>query len=55
MFRAVGVTSEVGLTTDRDLAESLCLRKAMSFIPPRYQKSRGMSHYTTEYNTIVED
>ena len=31
--RAVGVTSKVGLTTDQDLAEPLCLRNT-SFIPP---------------------
>ena len=41
----VGVTSEVGLTTDRDLSVPTCLRNT-SFIPPRYQKSRGASHYT---------
>ena len=29
--RAVSVTSEVGLTTDRDLAEPTCLRNTMSF------------------------
>ena len=43
--RAVGVTFEVGLTTDRDLAELLWLRNTTSFIPPRYRKSRGTSHY----------
>ena len=37
-----------GLTTDRDLAEPLCLRKTTSFIPPWYQKSHGTNHYTTE-------
>ena len=45
--RAVGVMSEVGLTTDRDLAEPLCLWNTTSFIPSRYRKSRGTSHYTT--------
>ena len=44
---AVGVTSELRLTTDRDLAELSCLRNTMSFIPLQYQKSRGTSHYTT--------
>ena len=28
-----------------------CLKNMTSFIPPRYQKSRGMSHYTTEMYT----
>ena len=42
------VTSKVGLTTDRDLAEPSCLRKTTYFIPPRYRKSRG-----TRHNTIV--
>ena len=46
--RVVGVTSEVGLTTDRDLAEPLCLRNVTSFMPPRYRKSRGTSYYTTD-------
>ena len=31
--RAVGITSEVGLTTDQNLAERLCLRNMASFIP----------------------
>ena len=44
--RTVGVTSEVGLTTDRDLAEVSCLRNTTSFILPRYWKSRGTNHYT---------
>ena len=52
----VGVTSEVGLTTDRrpselsvsaSLSASACLRDTASFILPRYQKSHGTSHYTT--------
>ena len=43
-YRAVGVTSEVGLTTDWDLPE---LSNMTSFIPPRYRKSRGTTHYTT--------
>ena len=43
----VGVTSEVGLTTDRNLAEPSRLRNTMSFIPLRYPKSRGTSDYTT--------
>ena len=42
--RVVGVTSEVGLTTDQDLAELPCLRNTTSFIPPQYRKSRGTSH-----------
>ena len=50
--RAVGVTSKVGLTTDRDLAEHACLRNTTYFIPPRYRKSRATSHYTT---TIFND
>ena len=45
--RAVCVTSEVGLSNDRDLAELSCLRNTTSFIPLRYQKSRGTSHYAT--------
>ena len=45
---AVGVTSEVGLTTGQDLLVSTCLRNTMSFIPPRYRKSHGTSHYTTK-------
>ena len=45
--RAVGVISEVGLTTDPNLAEPTCLRNTTSFIPPRHRKSRGTSHYTT--------
>ena len=50
---AVGVMSKVGLTTDRDLAEHTCLRNTMSFIPPRYRKSHGMSHYTsTQFSSI---
>ena len=51
--RAVGVTSEVGLTTDRDLAEPMCLRNTTSFIPPRYRKSRCTGHYTTVLKTII--
>ena len=27
-----------------------CLRNTTSFIPPRYRKSRGTSHYATEWN-----
>ena len=50
---AVGVTSEVGLTTDRDLAEPWCLRNTTSFIPPQYRKSHGMSHYTTGVKLFV--
>ena len=49
--RAVGVTSEVGLTTDRDLAEPSCLRNTKSFIPPWYRKSRGTSHCITNMIT----
>ena len=45
--RAVGVTSEAGLTTDRDLSVATCSRNATSFILPRYRKWRGTSHYTT--------
>ena len=45
--RAVGVKSEIGLTTDRDLAEPLCLRNTTSFILPQYWKSCSTSHYTT--------
>ena len=52
--RVVGVTSEVSLTTDRDLAERSCLRNTMSFIPLRYRKSRGTSHYTTLFNRSVQ-
>ena len=44
---AVGVRSEVGLTTDRDLSVLMCLRNTTSFVPPRYWKSHGMSQYTT--------
>ena len=51
--RAVGVTSEVGLTSDQDFAETLCLRNTTSFIPPWYRKSRGTSHYTTGSNRTV--
>ena len=48
----VGVTSEVGLITDRNLSElsislSVCLRNTISFITLWYRKSRGMSHFTT--------
>ena len=43
----VGVTSEVGLSTDRDLSVLMCLRNTMSFIPPQYRKSYGTIHYTT--------
>ena len=39
------VSSKVGLTTCRTLT---CLRYTMSFIPLRYRKSRGTSHYTTQ-------
>ena len=35
--RAVGVTTEVGLTTDRDLAETPCLRKRR----PLYLRDTG--------------
>ena len=42
----MGVTCEVGLSTDRDLLVPMCLRNTTSFIPPRYLKSHGMSHYT---------
>ena len=45
--RAVGVTSEVGFTTDWDLAEHWCSRNTTPFIPPGCRKSRGTSHYTT--------
>ena len=45
--RSGSVTSEVGLTTDQDLAEPSCLRNMTSFIPPQYLKSCGTSHYTT--------
>ena len=38
--------SQVGLTTDRDLSVSTCLRNTTSFIPLRYQKSHGTNHYT---------
>ena len=48
---AIGVTSEVGLATDRDLSELMCLRNMVSFIPLRYRKSRGRSHYKTLSNT----
>ena len=47
----MGITSKVSLTTDRDLAEPWCLRNTSSFIPPRYRKSRGTSHYTTQRNS----
>ena len=50
--RAVNVTSEVGLTTNRDLAEHSCLRNTASFIPPRYRKSCGTCHYTSISNVI---
>ena len=43
----MGVTSEVGLTNDRDLAKPWCLRNMTSFIPPRYWKALGTSHYIT--------
>ena len=46
--RAAGVTSEVSLTTDRDLYVPPCLRNSTSFMPLRYQKSRGTSLYTTD-------
>ena len=46
----VGVTTEVGLTTDQDLVEPWCIRNTTSFIPPRYRKSRGTSHYTKIMN-----
>ena len=49
MSCAVGVTSEVGLTTDRDLSVPTCLRNTTYFIPTRYRKSRGTSHYTTAW------
>ena len=44
---AVSVTSEVGLTTNRDLSLLTCWKNMTSFIPPRYQKSCDASHYTT--------
>ena len=46
---AGGVMSEIGLTTDRDLAEPSSLRNMTSLIPPRYLKSRGTSNYTTRF------
>ena len=51
--RTVGVTSEVDLTTDRDLAEPLCLRKMTSFIATQYRKSCGTSHYTTQIVKVL--
>ena len=44
--RAVGVTFEVGLTINRDLAEPSCLRN-MRFL---YVHDTG-SHYTTNINS----
>ena len=44
--RVAGVTTEVGLNTDRDLKVPTCLRNSASFIPLRYRKSRGTGHYT---------
>ena len=41
------IMSKIGLTTNRDLSVPPCSRNTTSFIPPRYQESRGMSHYTT--------
>ena len=52
--RAVIVTSEVGLTTDRrpleltvfaSLSAFACFRNTASFILPPYRKSCGTSHY----------
>ena len=43
----VGVTSTVGLTTDRDVSVPMCLRNPMYFIPAWYWKSHGTSYYTT--------
>ena len=40
-----------GVTTDRDLAESSCLRNTTSFIPPRYRKTHGTSHDTKNIKT----
>ena len=51
--RAVGVTSEVGLITDRDLAEPSGLRNTTSFIPLRYRKSRSTDHYATMWNSSI--
>ena len=52
----MSVMSEVGLTTDRDLAEHLCLRNTTSFMPPWHQKSHGTSHYTRHcYKKILEN
>ena len=43
--RAVGVVSEVGLSTDWDLSVPTRLRNTMSFIPLRYRKSSGTSTF----------
>ena len=51
---AVGVSSKVGLTTDRDLLIKTCLRNITSFIPLRYRKSHSMSHYTTINKYILQ-
>ena len=45
----IGVMSEVGLTTDQELSGVTCSSNTMSFMPPRYRKSCGTSHYTTFY------
>ena len=51
--RAVDVTSEVGLTTDQDLSVPTYLRNTTSFIPPRYRKSFGTSHYTKVFSKFL--
>ena len=42
--RAVGVSSEVGLTT---CSMPVHKKKTTCFIPPRHRKSCGTSHYST--------
>ena len=52
--RAVGVTSNCGLSTDRDLSVPTCLRNTTSFIPLRYRKSCDTRYYTTQTTFSVE-